>query len=90
MAYEKQTWIAPEGTGLNRYAKGEETSTHIELSLDPTNLTNTPTPITVARLNHMEEGIAKAGKVNMRVSLRHGNTWFVKETSTCYGYNFWT
>ena len=71
MAYEKQTWIAPEGTGLNRYAKGAETATHIELNLDPVNLTNTPTPITVARLNHMEDGIAGAIK-------RHGNTWEVK------------
>ena len=58
MAYTKQQWTAPQGTGLNRYAKGAETETHITLTLDPESLTNTPTPITVARLNHIEAGIA--------------------------------
>ena len=62
MEYTKQTWIAPTGTGLSRYAKSGETDTHIELALDPVNLTNTPTPITVARLNHMEDGISEADK----------------------------
>ena len=95
MAYTKQTWIAQEGTGLNRYAKGEETSTHIELSLDPANLKNTPTLITMARLNHMEEGIAEERKVNVRVSLRHGNTFFDKTwaglgSTPLYGHHIWT
>ena len=90
MAYEKQTWIAPEGTGLTRYAKGAETATHIELNLDPVNLTNVPTPITVARLNHMEDGIAEANKPNVRVSLRHGNTWFAKTWNGISGIPLYT
>ena len=93
MGYTKQTWIAPTGTGLSRYAKGAETSTHIELNLDPVNLTNIPTPITVARLNHMEDGIAEASKPNVRVSLRHGNTWFGKswtELTSFIGVYIWT
>ena len=60
MEYTKQTWTAPTGTGLSRYAKSGETDTHIELALDPVNLTNTPTPFTMARMAHMEDGIAKA------------------------------
>ena len=60
MAYQTQQWTAPQGTGLYRYAKGAETETHITLTLDPESITNTPTPITVARLNHMERGIEEA------------------------------
>ena len=60
MEYTKQTWTAPTGTGLSRYAKSSESASHVTLTLDPENLTNTPTPFTMARMAHMEEGIAKA------------------------------
>ena len=60
MAYQTQQWTAPQGTGLNRYAKGAETSTHLTLTLDPENLTNSPTPFTAERMAHMENGIAEA------------------------------
>jgi len=60
MAYQTQQWTAPQGTGLNRYAKGTETETHITLTLDPENLTNSPTPFTAERMAHIESGIADA------------------------------
>jgi len=60
MRYTTQQWTAPQGTGLNRYAKGTETETHITLTLDPENLTNSPTPFTAERMAHIESGIADA------------------------------
>jgi len=60
MEYTKQTWTAPTGTGLSRYAKSAESASHVTLTLDPENLTNTPTPFTAERMAHMEDGIAKA------------------------------
>jgi hypothetical protein len=61
--YETQEWIAPEGTGLNRFLKGTETETHIELTIDPEDMTNSPTPFTVARMNHIEDGIEEAHRI---------------------------
>ena len=63
MAYQTQQWTAPQGTGLNRYAKGTETETHIALTLDPDGLTNTPTPFTAERMAHIESGIADAYEI---------------------------
>jgi hypothetical protein len=60
MEYTKQTWTAPTGTGLSRYAKSAESASHVTLTLDPENLTNSPTPFTAERMTHMEDGIAKA------------------------------
>ena len=58
--YQTQQWTAPQGTGLNRYAKGTETETHITLTLDPESITNTPTPFTAERMAHIEKGISDA------------------------------
>ena len=58
--YQTQQWTPPQGTGLNRYAKGAETETHLTLTLDPESLTNTPTPFTAERMTHIENGIADA------------------------------
>ena len=62
--YTKQTWTAPAGTNLNKATivnvgalnDGDGESSSITITPAPT-LSNTPTPISVARLGHMEDGI---------------------------------
>jgi hypothetical protein len=77
MAYTKQTWIAPEGTDLNKFLKTNETALSVELTHDPT-FTNTPTPFSAARMNYMEDGIeaAASGIFTTDVEARTGNLYF--------------
>ena len=60
MAYEKTIWQAREGEGLNRFLKQNETSTHITLKNDPTNITNPGEPFSVYNMNKIEQGIYNA------------------------------
>ena len=57
MSYTKQTWTARVGTFLNRFLKTSETTTHVELTNDPGDITVAGTPFTADRMNYMEEGI---------------------------------
>lgn len=57
--YDKQTWIAREGADLNRFTKSEETGNSVKLTSNPGTLTVEGTPVSVARLQHMEDGIKR-------------------------------
>ena len=54
--YEKQTWTARTGTGLNKFANSG-TAEHLILTPEPDIITNEGTPFSAERMNHMEEGI---------------------------------
>lgn len=55
MAYNKQTWSARTGAGLNRFVDGD--GNYITLTSMPSEIITEGTPFTAARMNHMEDGI---------------------------------
>lgn len=57
MAYEKNTWVARIGDGLNRFLKENETTTHVELTTDPTAVTQEGTAFSADWMNNIEDGI---------------------------------
>ncbi len=59
MAYEKQTWEAREGVGLNKFTD-QLTGTVLELTSTPDSVTTPGSPFSVERMNHMEQGIFDA------------------------------
>lgn len=59
MAYNKQTWEAREGVGLNKFTDTSTGSTLV-LTSTPDSITKEGTPFTADRMNHMEDGIANA------------------------------
>jgi hypothetical protein len=58
--YIKTNWLAKVGTGLNRFLKSDEDTTHVTLSPDPTGISQAGTPFTVDNMNHIEDGIYDA------------------------------
>ena len=68
MAYNRHTWVAPQGTNRNRFNKSNETATSVVLVQNPT-ITNNPTPFSVEWMNEMEAGIFEAHE---RIDSRYG------------------
>lgn len=62
MAYEKQTWEARLGVGLNKFTDYNTGSTLV-LTSTPDSITQEGTPFTADRMNHMENGIESAATV---------------------------
>jgi hypothetical protein len=62
MAYQKNTWVAPQGTNLNRFIKANETPTSVDLIQNP-NITNNPTPFSAEWMNHLEDGVFNAHEI---------------------------
>jgi hypothetical protein len=60
MAYTKTAWVARVGSGLNRYAKANETATHVYLTQTPDSITIPGTPFNVADMNKLEQGVYDA------------------------------
>ncbi|MDR2701699.1 MAG: pyocin knob domain-containing protein [Spirochaetaceae bacterium] len=58
MAYTKTNWQARQGTGLNRFAKSQETGGSVVLTPNPEKVTVPGTPFTPENMNHIEAGIA--------------------------------
>lgn len=57
MAYQRQTWTARVGTGLNRF-RDTLSGTYFELINLPAQIVVEGTPFSAERMNHIEEGIA--------------------------------
>lgn len=57
--YEKQTWEEFEAEYPNRYTKSNEDETRVDLIRSP-GVVSAGTPVSAARLNHMEDGIDEA------------------------------
>jgi len=68
MAYNRHTWVAPQGTNLNRFTKSNETPVSVDLIQNP-NITNNPTPFSVEWMNDIEAGIFEAHE---RLDSRYG------------------
>jgi hypothetical protein len=60
MAYTKTTWVAREGTNLNKFAKSGETSTSVLLTNTPDAVSQQGTPFSAENMNKIEQGIADA------------------------------
>ena len=60
MAYEKTVWESRQGSGLNRFAKYEETENSVILINTPDSLDAPGTQFSPANMNHIEQGIADA------------------------------
>jgi len=63
MGYIKTLWANRQGTGLNRFRKSGETSTHVALVNDPESVTEQGTPVSIENLNKMEQGIYDAHEI---------------------------
>lgn len=57
MAYSKNTWVARQGTGLNRFEKQNETATHVELVNDPTSVSVSGTAFNDVWMNNIEDAL---------------------------------
>ena len=56
MAYTKTTWVARDGSNLQKFLKSSETSTSVILINDPI-ITEEGTPFSTANMNNIENGI---------------------------------
>ena len=56
MAYQKNTWIARQGTGLNKFTNSG-TSTNLILSSNPDTITQVGTPFSADWMNNLENGV---------------------------------
>jgi len=63
MGYIKTLWTNRQGTGLNRFRKSGETSTHVTLTNDPESITEQGIPVSIENLNKMEQGIFEAHEI---------------------------
>jgi hypothetical protein len=82
MAYKKTDWKTRLGEGLTRFKIKSLTDTHIDIVSDPINITQEGVPVTVERLNNIEDGIVSLDdavdvlkdEVNKRTDLNHTHT----------------
>jgi aryl-phospho-beta-D-glucosidase BglC (GH1 family) len=60
MAYTKTSWLARQGTNLNKFAKSAETSNSVILVNAPDAVTQAGTPFSAENMNKIEQGIFEA------------------------------
>jgi len=60
MAYNKTVWKPRQGSGLNRFAKSQETGGSVVLENSPLSVAEPGTPFSAANMNHIEQGIEDA------------------------------
>jgi len=63
MGYIKTLWANRQGTGLNRFRKSGETSTHVALTNEPDSIVVQGTPVSIENLNKIEQGIFEAHEI---------------------------
>lgn len=76
MAYQKNTWVARQGTGLNKFTNSG-TSTNLILSPNPDTITQSGTPFSADWMNNIENGIANNDE---RITLLERDTGWVDLT----------
>ena len=59
MAYNKHTWVARQGVGLNKFT--DQNGNRYEFTPSPDEVTQPGTPFSAEWMNEMEDGIAAAG-----------------------------
>jgi len=70
--YDKTSWKARQGSGLNKFIKSGETGNVVYLDNAPDSITEPGTPFTAENMNHIEEGIAEVTEaVNQEITDRN-------------------
>lgn len=75
MAYTPNTWVAREGTDLNRFV--DQDGNYMTLTQAPTEVTVPGTPFSATWMNHIEQGVAAVS-----------NGDYIVETGTSEGWKY--
>jgi hypothetical protein len=87
MSYQKTTWVAREGTNLNKFLKSAETSTSVILVNVPDTITVPGTPFSVDLMNKIEDALESAHAKLDTIPI--GNTLSFPIPIPAYYQNLW-
>ena len=80
MSYTPNTWVARQGTGLNRYQ--DQNGDYITLTPAPESVTTPGTPFSVDWMNHLEQGVQAASQAADTAQEYVQTTYYVSTTGS--------